>query len=171
MSPQGPPHPGFPRDWEVGRGLGVGLEPRAESEPHLTPWRRAVVVAAAGLLGRGHGGHGWRSAQLALLGGRWSSRGDGKGVNAPRSRRLPYPRAPIAVPAPKASPRPRAGTAARSPGTPWATSEGADTHSQTGRPEAKPRGSSSPSRLRARRGQAPRIQSCPRVPLSATIMT
>ena len=81
MSPQGPPHPGFPRDWEVGRGLGVGLEPRAESEPHLTPWRRAVVVAAAGLLGRGHGGHGWRSAQLALLGGRWSSRGDGKGVN------------------------------------------------------------------------------------------
>ena len=75
---------------------------------------------------------------------------------APRSRRLPYPRAPIAVPAPKASPRPRAGTAARSPGTPWATSEGADTHSQMGRPEAKPRGSSSPSRPRARRGQAPR---------------
>lgn len=76
MSQQGPPHPGFPRDWEVGRGLGVGLELRAEtgqsfpsSEPRLTPWRRAVVVPAAGLLGGGRGGHGQRSAQLALMGG------------------------------------------------------------------------------------------------------
>lgn len=47
---------------------------------------------------------------------------------APRSRRLPYPGPRSQFPLPKASPRPGAGTAARSPGTPWATSEGADAH-------------------------------------------